>query len=318
LFLKKYYKAHELNKMSNFLPPYLKSGDTIGIVCPAGFMAAERIVPCVHTLKSWGFRVKIGKTVGGVSSNYFSGTDAERLDDLQEMLDDEDVSAILFGRGGYGLSRIIDQISFKKFRKSPKWILGYSDISLLHAYIYANYEIATAHAAMAGAFQDAVPGDSYIHSIRDLLTGEKLSYVCDPHPFNRKGEVEGILMGGNLTLLAHAVGGSSDFKTKGLILFIEDIGEYLYNIDRMLHQLKAAGKFQKPAALVIGQFTDLKDTERSFGQDAYEIIRDIISEYDYPVCFGFPVGHVKENFALKCGADFRLKISKEKVLLEEA
>jgi muramoyltetrapeptide carboxypeptidase len=303
--------------MSNLLPPYLSAGDTIGIVCPAGFMAAERIVPCVNTLKSWGFRVKIGKTVGGVSSNYFSGTDTERLEDLQEMLDDEEVSAILFGRGGYGLSRIIDDISFKKFRKSPKWILGYSDISLLHAHIYSNYEIATAHAPMAGAFQDTGPEDPYLQTIRELLTGEKLSYTCDPHPFNRKGEAEGVLMGGNLTLLAHAVGGASDFKTKGLILFMEDIGEYLYNVDRMLHQLKSAGKFNKPAGVIIGRFTDLKDTERPFGKDAYEIIRDIFEEFEFPVCYRFPVGHVKENVALKCGASYILKVGKDGVKLEE-
>ncbi len=303
--------------MANVFPPYLKAGDRIGIVCPAGFMAAERIVPCVNTLKSWGFRVKIGKTVGGVSSNYFSGSDEERLEDLQEMLDDEDLSAILCGRGGYGLSRIIDQISFKKFRKSPKWILGYSDICLLHAHVYSNLEFATAHSPMAGAFLEAGPGDPFIASIRSLLLGEKLSYSCDPHPFNRKGEVEGTLMGGNLALLAHIVGGSSDFKTKGLILFIEDIGEYLYNIDRMLFQLKSAGKFQKPAAIIVGSFSELKDTERPFGQNAYEIIRDKLSEYEYPVCYGFPVGHVKENYALKCGADYRLKIGREKVVLEE-
>jgi muramoyltetrapeptide carboxypeptidase len=303
--------------MPNIFPPYLKNGDTVGLVCPAGFMPAEKILSCVHALKSWGFRVRIGKTVGGNSANYFSGTDRERLEDLQEMLDDEEVSAILFGRGGYGLSRIIDQISFKKFRKSPKWILGYSDISLLHAHIYSNYEIATVHSAMAGAFQDAGPDDQYIRSIRDLLTGERMKYSCDPHPFNRKGEAEGILMGGNLTLLAHAVGGSSDFKTKGLILFMEDIGEYLYNVDRMLHQLKAAGKFQKPEAIIIGSFSDLKDTERPFGQDAYEIIRDMFSAYDYPVCYGFPVGHVKENVALKCGAEYMLKVGKERVVLEE-
>ncbi|MDP4131762.1 MAG: LD-carboxypeptidase [Bacteroidota bacterium] len=303
--------------MSNIIPPYLKNGDTIGIVCPAGFMAAERIVPCVNTLKSWGFRVRIGRTVGGVSSNYFSGTDVERLEDLQEMLNDENIAAILFGRGGYGLSRIIDQISFKKFRKSPKWILGYSDTSLLHAHIYSNYGIATAHAPMAGAFQDAGPEDPYIRSIEALLTGDKMIYSCDPHAFNKKGEAEGILMGGNLTLLAHTVGGPSDFKTKGLILFLEDIGEYLYNVDRMLHQLKAAGKFQKPAAVIVGSFTELKDTERPFGQDAYEILRDIFQEYDYPLCFGFPVGHVKENYALKCGADFRLQVGKERVVLEE-
>ena len=171
---------------------------------------------------------------------------------------------------------------------------------------------------MAGAFLEAGPEDPYTNSIRDLLTGGKLIYSCDPHPFNRRGEAEAVLMGGNLTLLAHTIGGSSDFKTKGLILFIEDIGEYLYNIDRMLYQLKSAGKFQKPAALVVGSFTDLKDTERPFGKDAYVIIRDIIGEFDYPVCYGFPVGHVKENLALKCGVEYHLKISKERVVLEEA
>jgi muramoyltetrapeptide carboxypeptidase len=240
------------------------------------------------------------------------------LEDLQEMMDDDEVSAILCGRGGYGLSRIIDQISFKKFRKSPKWILGYSDISLLHAHIYTNYEIATSHSPMAGAFIGAGPDDPYLLSIRDLLLGRKLSYTCEPHQFNRKGEAEGVLMGGNLTLLAHAVGGDSDFKTKGTILFIEDIGEYLYNVDRMLYQLKAAGKFQKPAALVVGSFTDLKDTERPFGRNAYEMIRDILAEYDYPVCYGFPVGHVKENFALKCGTIHKLEINKDRVTLREA
>lgn len=303
--------------MSVSIPPYLKSGDQIGIVCPAGFMPAERIVPCVQALKSWGFRVRIGRTVGGTSSNYFSGTDAERLEDLQEMLDDENIAAILFGRGGYGLSRIIDQISFKKFRKSPKWLLGYSDITLLHAHIYANYDIATAHGPMAGAFQDAPPSDRYLQTIRELWTGSKLSYACDPHPFNRKGEATGVLMGGNLTLLAHTLGGPSDFKTKGLIFFMEDIGEYLYNIDRMLHQMKNAGKFQKPAAVIVGSFSEMKDTERPFGQDAYEIIRDLLKEYDYPVCYGFPVGHVPANVAMKCGLDFHLKIDKGGSTLSE-
>jgi muramoyltetrapeptide carboxypeptidase len=303
--------------MATIFPPYLKTGDTIGIVCPSGYMSAERVLNCVQTLKSWGFQVKTGRTVGGDSLNYFSGTDAERLDDLQSMLDDDNISAILCGRGGYGLSRIIDLISFKKFRKSPKWILGYSDITLLHAHIYANYDIATAHSPMAGAFAEGLSGDIFIKSIRKLLTGESLSYNCEPHPFNRRGETEGILMGGNLTLLTHAVGTSSDFKTKGLILFLEDIGEYLYNMDRMLHQLKAAGKFQKPTAVIIGSFTDMKDTERPFGQSAYEIIRDLLEEFDYPVCYGFPVGHVQQNFALKCGAEHRLKITKDAVLLEE-
>src|SRR5450432_2856 len=290
--------------MSNQFPPYLSPGDTIGICCPAGFMTEDKIIPCIQTLKSWGFKVKVGKTVGGHSANYFSGTDSERLEDLQEFMDDETVSAILFGRGGYGLSRIIHEISFKRFRKSPKWILGYSDITLLHAYIYANFEIATAHSPMAGAFNEMETGDPFINSILGLLTGKPANYTCDPHPFNRRGETEGILIGGNLTLLAHAVGSSAEFKTKGSILFLEDIGEYLYNIDRMLYQLKMAGKFQKPAAVIVGQFTELRDTERPFGKEAYELIRDILSEFEYPVCFGFPVGHVKENYALKCGGEY--------------
>ncbi|HEY4155111.1 MAG TPA: LD-carboxypeptidase [Puia sp.] len=300
------------------IPPYLSPGDTIGMVCPAGYMAAENTVQCRTTLEQWGFRVKTGKTIGGKSANYFSGTDEERLDDLQEMLDDESVKAILFGRGGYGVGRIIDRISFKRFRKTPKWIMGYSDITLLHAHIYANYGIATAHSPMAAAFNDPQQPNPYTQSIYDLLTGERYSRTCDAHAFNRKGETKGILIGGNLTLLAHAVGGPSDIKTRGSLLFLEDIGEYLYNIDRMMYQLKRAGKLHKPEGIIIGSFTDCKDTERPFGKSAYEIIRDILDEFDYPVCFGFPVGHDTENYALKCGVEYKLKVTNSKVTLVEA
>lgn len=299
-------------------PPYLSAGDTIGIVCPAGYMAAENVAQCKASLKQWGFRVKIGKTVGGRSDNYFSGTDEARLEDLQTMLDDEEVKAILFGRGGYGLGRIIEQISFKRFRKSPKWIMGYSDITLLHAHIHANYDIATAHTPMAAAFNEQLTPNPYTGSIRELITGKKISYSCTPHAFNRKGDAKGILIGGNLTLLAHAVGTSSDFKTKGCLLFLEDIGEYLYNIDRMLYQLKRAGKLHKAEGIIIGSFSDCKDTERPFGKNAYEIIRDIFSEFDFPVCYGFPVGHETENYALKCGVEHRLKVGDGKVTLTEA
>jgi muramoyltetrapeptide carboxypeptidase len=299
------------------VPPYLSAGDTIGIVCPAGYMSAENTARCTATLIEWGFKVRTGSTVGGYSDNYFSGTDKERLDDLQSMLDDEEVKAILFGRGGYGIGRIIEEISFKRFRKSPKWILGYSDITLLHAHIYANYDIATAHSPMAGAFNETADPNKYTHSIYELLKGKPISYTCETHPFNRKAEVRGILVGGNLTLLAHAVGGSSDFKTKGCLLFLEDIGEYLYNIDRMLYQLKRAGKLHKPEGIIIGSFTDCKDTERPFGKNAYEIIRDVLNEFDYPVCYGFPVGHETENLALKCGVEYRLKVGNSKVSLIE-
>lgn len=303
--------------MSNLIPPYLSAGDTIGICCPAGYMDADRIASCVQTLRSWGFQVKVGKTIGGHSDNYFSGTDEERLLDLQNMLDDDQIRAILFGRGGYGLSRIVDQINFKRFCRSPKWLLGYSDISLLHYHVFANYEIATAHSPMAGAFQDSATDDRFILSILDLLTGKPARYFCEPNALNRTGEANGLLVGGNLTLLAHVIGGSSEIKTKNNILFIEDIGEYIYNVDRMLYQLKAAGKFRKPAAVIVGHFTDLKDTERPFGKNAYQTIREILDEYEYPLCFGFPVGHVKENFALKCGAEFNLKVNKTGVELIE-
>ncbi|HVY73276.1 MAG TPA: hypothetical protein VG890_00510, partial [Puia sp.] len=151
----------------------------------------------------------------------------------------------------------------------------------------------------------------------DLLTGKSMSYSCDPHPMNRTGDAKGALVGGNLTLLAHGVGSSSAIKTSHNLLFIEDIGEYLYNIDRMLYQLKRAEKLHKPAGLIVGSFTDCKDTERPFGKNAYEIIRDVVAEFDYPVCFGFPVGHATDNYALKCGMEHRLKIERNRVSLKE-
>ncbi len=298
------------------IPPYLHPGDTIAITCPAGYISMEKIQRCIDTLKAWGYPVRIGKTLGSDSTNYFSGTDKERLDDFQQMLDDDEVKAILCGRGGYGLGRIIDKISFKHFKRAPKWIIGYSDITVLHAHIYSNYGIATMHAPMASAFNDE-PLNAFVHSLKNALEGQKIKYQCDPHELNRKGEAIGELVGGNLSLLAHLTGTPSDIKTKGRILFLEDVGEYLYNIDRMLYQLKRSGKIDKLAALIIGGFTDSKDTERPFGKTAYEIISDIVQEYKYPVCFGFPVGHWKENYALKIGLGYKLKVSKNKVILEE-
>ncbi len=299
------------------IPPYLQKDDTIGLVCPAGAMPVEKVSECIRVLnEDWGFRTKVGKTVGN-QFNYFSATDEERLADFQQMLDDDEVKAVLCARGGYGMGRIIEQIDFKKFKKQPKWIIGYSDITVLHSHLYTNYRISTLHAAMAAAFNDDGYKSEYVQSLKNALEGKKLKYQCPVHEFNRKGEAVGELIGGNLALLAHLVGTGSDIKTRGRILFIEDIGEYLYNIDRMCWQLKRSGKLSKLAGLIIGGFTDVKDTERPFGQTAYEIIRDIVKEYDYPVCFGFPVSHDKENYALKVGVGYKLKITKTKVTLEE-
>jgi muramoyltetrapeptide carboxypeptidase len=299
------------------IPPYLQKGDTIGIVCPAGYMTAEKVQTCINTLQEWGYQVKVGKTVGGESQTYFSGTDEERLNDFQQMLDDDEVKAVLCGRGGYGTGRIIDGIDFKKFSKQPKWIIGYSDITVLHSHIYSNYYISSLHAPMAGAFNNEGYKNEYVTSLKNALEGKKIKYSIPVHEFNKKGEAIGELIGGNLALLAHLVGTDSDIKTRGRILFIEDVGEYSYNVDRMLHQLKRSGKLSKLAGLIIGGFTDMKDTERPFGQTVYEIIRDIIQEYDYPVCFDFPVSHSDKNYALKVGVGYKLKVGKSKVTLEE-
>ena len=297
--------------------PYLQKGDTIGLVCPAGYMPVEKVSECIRVLnEDWGFTTKVGKTVGK-QFNYFSGTDEERLSDFQQMLDDDEVKAVLCARGGYGVGRIIDQIDFSKFKKKPKWIIGFSDITVLHSHIYRNYNIATLHAPMANAFNEGGYQNEFVQSLRNVLQGKKIKYQAAAHAFNRKGEAIGELAGGNLALLAHLSGTDSDLKTKGRILFIEDTGEYLYNIDRMMYQLKRSGKLDKLAGLIVGGFCDMKDTEKPFGQSAYEIIRELVKEYDYPVCYGFPVSHEKENYALKIGAGYKLKVSKSKMLLEE-
>jgi muramoyltetrapeptide carboxypeptidase len=299
------------------IPPYLKPGDTIGIVCPAGYMALEKVQTCIQTLGEWGYRVKLGNTVGSSSETYFSGTDRERLKDLQRMMDDREVHAVLCGRGGYGMGRIIERIKFRKFRKRPKWIIGYSDITVLHSHIYTNYKISTLHAPMAAAFNDDGYKTSFVLSLKNALEGGPMDYQCAAHEYNRPGTGEGELVGGNLALLAHLTGTDSDIRTRGKILFIEDVGEYLYSIDRMMHQLKRSGKLSKLAGLVIGHFSDSKDTERPFGQSAFQIVRALVDEYKYPVCYGFPVSHTAENVALKIGFPCRLEVNENGVRLQE-
>ena len=299
------------------IPPYLVPGDTIGMMCPAGYMPYEKIETCIHTLKQWGYQVKEGKTLGGNSLNYFSGTDEERLAELQEMLDDPEIKAILFARGGYGMSRIVDRIDFSRYKKAPKWIIGYSDITVLHSHISRRHNIATIHGPMAGAFNDGGFENQYVQSLRKALEGQKATYVCTRHPYSRNGEASGKLVGGNLALLAHLCGTKSEIKTRGKILFLEDVGEYLYNIDRMLVQLKRSGRLKSLAGLIFGGFSECRDTERPFGMPLDDILRRIVDEYDYPVAFGFPVSHSKENYALKIGVQYNLRITDTKIVLEE-
>ncbi len=298
------------------IPSYLKKGDTIGIVCPSGFMPLDKVETCINTLKNWGYKVVVGNTVGN-QFNYFSGTDEERLNDLQSMLDDNSIKAILCGRGGYGLSRIIDKINFTRFKKNPKWIIGYSDITLLHSHINKQFKIATIHSPMAAAFNDGSFENQYVLSLQKALKGNKSKYNCNPHFNNKNGVGTGELIGGNLCMIAHTLGTNSAFNTKNKILFLEDIGEYIYNIDRMFLQLKRAGFFKNLSGLIIGSFTDLKDTTIPFGKDVYGIIKEHIAEYDFPVAFDFPVGHQTENYALKIGVEYSLNINKKTVSLRE-
>jgi muramoyltetrapeptide carboxypeptidase len=299
------------------IPPYLKKGDTIAITCPAGYMAAEKAQTCINTLQSWGYQVMVGKTLGSNSKNYFSGTDEDRRNELQAMLDDSTINAILCGRGGYGVGRIIDGLDFTKFKKKPKWIIGFSDITVLHCHLHQQLKIASLHAPMAAAFNEEEYKNEFIESLHKALLGKKATYRCPVHLFNKPGTATGELVGGNLALLANITGTPSDINTKNKILFIEDIGEYIYSTDRMLYQLKRSGKLNNLAGLIIGGFTDMKDTERPFGKTVYEAINDMVSEYKYPICFNFPVSHGKENYALKVGVKYNLNISKARVSLKE-
>ncbi|MBP6431648.1 MAG: LD-carboxypeptidase [Ferruginibacter sp.] len=297
------------------IPPYLKKGDTIGITCPAGYMATEKTQTCINTLQKWGYNVMVGKTLGSHSTNYFSGTDEDRRDELQAMLDDKNINAILFGRGGYGVGRIIDELDFTLFKKHPKWIIGFSDITVLHNHLHTKLKVASLHAPMAAAFNEGE--NEFIISLKKALAGKKNKYKIAAHVFNKKGNATGQLVGGNLTLLANCIGTPSDINTNGKILFIEDIGEQIYAVDRMMHQLKRSGKLNQLAGLVIGGFTDMKDTDRPFGKTVYEAINDIVSEYNYPICYNFPVSHNKENYALKVGCTYELKVSNKNVQLLE-
>ncbi|MFT4024707.1 MAG: LD-carboxypeptidase [Flavihumibacter sp.] len=298
-------------------PAFLQKGDKIGLVCPAGFMLPEKYQTCVEQLRSWGYEPVLGSTMHSGSASYFSGTDAERLADLQQMLNDDSIRAILCGRGGYGCSHLVDRLDFSRFAEKPKWLIGFSDITILHLHIVQRYKIATLHAPMAAAFNDGEYANSYVQSLRRSLEGIPAKYTVAGHPFNRSGKARGRLIGGNLSLLAHVIGTASAPVTRGRILFIEDVGEYAYNIDRMMIQLKRAGWFDGLAGLIIGGFTETKDTERPFGKTVYELIRDLLSGADYPVCFGFPVSHDRENLALKEGVKYELVVKENEVKLKE-
>ena len=298
------------------IPPYLQKGSTIGITCPAGAVNSEEMQPMFAQLEAWGFNLKIGKTIG-TSFNKFSATDADRLADLQSLLDDDAIEAVFFGRGGYGVVRILDQIDFTQFKQKPKWLLGYSDITAFHSHLNNQMKISSIHAHMGGGYKPNDFDALSTQSIFDVITGKPIHYVIPAHAMNRVGVAKGELVGGNLALLSDLVGTDSDIHTQGKILFIEDIGEYKYNIDRMLWQLLRAGKLSQLAGLIVGGFTDTQDNPVPFGMTEYEIVWEKVKDFSYPVCFDFPVGHQARNMALKVGMQYQLAIENNQVVLEE-
>jgi muramoyltetrapeptide carboxypeptidase len=293
-------------------PSCLAPGDTVGIAAPARKISPAEIAPALKLIESWGLKTVFGKNIFG-EHHQFSGTDSQRAADLQQMLDDPSVKAVFCARGGYGTLRLIDSLDFRKFQSKPKWIVGYSDITVLHAHIHACFGIETIHAAMPF---NLTKNTEAAESLRKALFGEPVSYMLTaqnaaPMKYNRRGSAEGVLTGGNLSLL-YALSSSlseSSYETK--ILFIEDIDEYLYHIDRMMVSLKRPGKLAGLAGLIIGSMTDMKDNTVPFGKTAEEIIREAVDEYNYPVCFGFPAGHVDRNLALILGRKVRLSVGDE-------
>lgn len=304
-------------------PPYLKSGDTIGITCPAGFITLLEIMPAIQQMENWGFKVMIGKTVGQRDFT-FGGTDEERLMDMQQMLDDSSIKAIMCARGGYGVIRILDRLDFSQCCKNPKWIIGFSDITVLHCHLNSNYQFASIHSKMCNSFPaDWLKADELqqatIKSIEQALKGEELmKYSCAYHSQNRLGKARGELVGGNLRCIENLAGSKSEIQTDGKILFLEDVGEYLYSIDRMFYNLLRSGKLNKLKGLIIGGFRIRKDEENDdFGKSLEQIVLEKVATFNYPVCFNFPIGHQKANYALKCGVKHHLIVDESGTTLEE-
>ncbi|CAL1516670.1 LD-carboxypeptidase [Chitinophaga sp. MM2321] len=305
------------------VPPYLRPGDTIGITCPAGYIKRDEIQAAIRIMERWGFNIRIGKTVGARDYS-FGGTDTERWQDMQAMLDDNNIKAIMCGRGGYGTARIIDKLDFSKFRNKPKWVIGFSDATVLHCHISRHFGIASLHSKMCNSFPDdfnksePIVQDT-IMSIYQALTGKKMQYSAAPDPNNRKGTARGVLTGGNLSIIQSMSATDSEIDTNGKILFLEEVGEYLYSLDRMLGTLQRSHKLDNLAGLIIGGFNRIKpdDPGEEFGKSVYDLVLEKVKDFRYPVCFNFPVGHQKNNYALKCGMMHTLSVDDNNVSLKE-
>ena len=304
----------EINPLFMITPPLLKQGDTIGIISAAGKVAEDKINPAITLLESWGLNVVLGKHVFG-SYHQFSGSDIERMEDLQKMLDDPDIKAIFSSRGGYGTIRIIDMLNFQEFKRNPKWIVGFSDITVLHSYLNRVLEVESLHAAMPSTFPAVGMDSETVSSLKKVLFEGSISYDSAGYSLNRPGKVRSSLVGGNLSIICSLSGTPMGIETNDKILFIEDVGEYLYRLDRMMRTLKAAGNLENLAGLIIGGMTEMEDNDIPFGSSAYQIIFELVKDYDYPLAFNFPAGHMEPNRTLIMGREIDFEVSENSVYI---
>ncbi|WP_339835812.1 LD-carboxypeptidase [uncultured Flavobacterium sp.] len=294
------------------IPPYLKKGDTVAIVCTARKFFPEDAIPAKELLESWGLKIKLGATIG-LDSCQLGGTDIERAADFQNMMDDENIKAIWCSRGGYGTVRMVDLLDFTKFKKNPKWIMGFSDVTVLHS--QANAErVASLHCIMPFTVPKA--SDEVKETLRRALFGEHIEYSIPSKSYDIQGKTSGELVGGNLSILYSLLGSKSSLDTKNKILYIEDLDEYLYHIDRMMQNIKRNGYFENLNGLIVGGMTDMHDNEIPFGQNAVQIITAIAIEYNIPVCFDFPAGHMKDNRTLVLGKEVDFEVNEKEVVLK--
>lgn len=293
------------------VPPFLNKKDKVAIIAPAGSIS-NGVDDAIKLLQSWDLEVVVGESTSS-SFHQFAGKDELRANDLQKMLDDRSIKAVFAARGGYGTVRIIDRIDFSTFATHPKWIIGFSDITVMHSHIQALFGIPTIHGQMPLTIPDATKAS--LETLRKALFGEELSYAYRSRYANIGGSAEGILIGGNLAILVSISGSVSEVDYADKILFIEDVGEYYYSIDRMMRMLKRAGKLKDLKGLIVGGFTGMKDNEPGFGCSAQEIILDLVEEYGYPVATDFPAGHIDNNKSLIFGKSVNLSIENNVVKL---
>jgi muramoyltetrapeptide carboxypeptidase len=299
--------SHSQHKMK--IPPYLKKGDTVAIVCTARKFFPEEAKPAIDLLESWGLKVKLGKTIG-LDSCQLGGTDTERAADFQDQLDNDNIKAIWCARGGYGTVRIIDRIDFSKFKKHPKWVMGFSDVTVLHSHINT-LNVATLHSIMPFTVPKAP--EPVKETFKNALFGIKNSYTIPSKSYDKKGVAKGELVGGNLSIIYSLLGSKSSIVTKDKILFIEDLDEYLYHVDRMLQNMKRNDYFKNVKGIIVGSMRDMHDNEIPFGQNEIQLITEISKELNIPIAFEFCAGHQKDNRTLVLGSQVVFEVNETEI-----